>query len=665
MPVQNDRTITIAGDFKQSVNVDNSLTNGEECSAVNFSHAEGYKSVASGRYSFAGGYKAVADRNFSFVWSGIEDNSSSGHFSVESGTFNIYPKDNLDGVYVGGEKLTDRITAKFSSIYLNENVFSSANSWSNTNIFGSDNNTITLSEQGIKCSRVGITAPNGTFSKELRSPTLEITTNDEGDRSTCPVATTDYVKKLFRSSLTFAASNYVKRNDSTGAIGSESVPVYIDANGNACAVSSSVAFRSSDSIGSNLVPLYLSGGSLVQSDANIGTSSKPLYMQGGSLTPITTNVGSDGKTLVGFNNGNIFASSLNIGGHKTDVAKTYFAPIYLSSGKITAGNATIGNRLRPIYMKNGSLCACDTDLGGGGGSVVGISSIRLENLDETSNLFLNAISGEYLPNSNVVRLVGNRVQPKLDNLSDWGNFASVYLPNNYQKKFDVSLTGTGNAVTSADFDEVDGLLYLKLNSAYTFPKEISYTGAATIPADGTFVGSLGISDDGKLTTKLGKIEIGGSNNNGDGISGASLTTNGLTLYRGPVVKGVSTDASAGSGNCVSSLKLENGELKVSYGKASGGSANIEINVDDTGVSWVKESIAGYTTSIKSKTYQLKNKQIIAAGAWCDNSKTGRCALAGVYFNGNTVSVQIVNTDDGKQTVSFKYKIWYTVMSTSS
>lgn len=73
------------------------------------SHAEGFCTEALGRYSHAAGHNAKANDHVSYVWSGGTSYGSHGY-----GTYNVCPKDGIDGFYIGNNTLRQHISGTTS-----------------------------------------------------------------------------------------------------------------------------------------------------------------------------------------------------------------------------------------------------------------------------------------------------------------------------------------------------------------------------------------------------------------------------------------------------------------------------------------------------------------------------------------------------------------------
>lgn len=72
------------------------------------SHAEGQYTHSRGTASHSSGVRAYADDDYSFAWNGI---SSDPYSSNGEGTFNVNPKDGVDGFYIGYESLGSIVNA--------------------------------------------------------------------------------------------------------------------------------------------------------------------------------------------------------------------------------------------------------------------------------------------------------------------------------------------------------------------------------------------------------------------------------------------------------------------------------------------------------------------------------------------------------------------------
>lgn len=267
------RNIMVAGDFAQSVKVSNSLSNGEQCTAENFSHAEGYKSTSNGQYSYAGGYRAIADHDRSYVWSGRRDDVNRMGSNGE-GTFNIYTggNNNINGIYVDGQTLVQQIKNNFDSRYSNKVLLESeGNVFTKPNTF----NSITVTGQGV-----GITTEQGTVSNF--GGILNATTPPSGSTEDGRVATIGYVKSLLNSAALTSNDEFVHRPVPNSGVGSGVNPIYVDENGTAVA--------STSSVGAENQPIYMKDGEMVPLTADIGNSITPVYVNGGKITSCSRSI---------------------------------------------------------------------------------------------------------------------------------------------------------------------------------------------------------------------------------------------------------------------------------------------------------------------------------------------------------------------------------------
>ena len=573
----NDRQITLAGDFKQSVNITNSLTNGESCSADYFGHAEGYKSHSHGKYSYAGGYSAYAKDNNSYVWSG--KGSGSSYQSNGEGTYNIYTgsvnTDPLKYIYVDGSTIDSRISSTFSSVYLNTNLLSRTNTWSKKNTYsGAQNGGIIL--DGVNLvgnSNSAIELANGstaTFNGTAKAKTLQFDEKNSAETGVGKlddIATTQYVKNAFAASLNSISENYVKRGNATTAIGSASKPVYIDASGNAVAITDNVVFRGDESTaGNNLKPIYMKDGSIVPSNASVGDTVTPMYMKGGTFTKLSGSVGDDEKSIVYLKDGTITKSTETVG--------SSLRPVFLKNGSITpigvkdnGDDFNFGGPKQPIYINKGVITLCDQYSTGGGGG--GITSVLIDEGGAVStNKFVTNLAAVKDPNG-VVKIYANQVRPTMDNIyrlrdevdskgvitaegslsiveRKCSSLASsiVTLNNNvsslhtniplvYAPKFNPKVTGTGNVLSSVTFE----------NNGASINLQRGITALTVANTDGT----------GNVLTNLT-------------YSGATATAT-----KGYAVTSVTGQRSSGTANqFVNALSYSNGTLSVGWGEAQTG-----------------------------------------------------------------------------------------------
>ena len=267
------RTITIGGNFAQSVKISDSLSNGDQCTAENYSHAEGYKSKSNGKYSYAGGYRAIADHDRSYVWSGRQDDVNRLGSNGE-GTFNIYTgsNNNLNGIYIDGQTLTQQITSNFDSRYSNKVLMESeGNVFTKLNTFDS----IAVTGQGV-----GITTGVNTVAnfRGILNATTPLTTSTEDER----VATVGYVRAMLNSATVTSMNEFVHRPAPNVGVGSSINPIYVDENGTAVA--------SVSSVGGENQPIYLKDGEMVPLTANVGNPATPVYLNNGTIVPCSRSI---------------------------------------------------------------------------------------------------------------------------------------------------------------------------------------------------------------------------------------------------------------------------------------------------------------------------------------------------------------------------------------
>jgi len=548
-----DRTINVAGSFKQPVDITNSLQNGYGCIANNYSHAEGFETSATGDYSYAGGYHAKASDNFSYVWSGKNDINSTFQSNGE-GTYNIYVKEGsdnvLDKIYANAVSLKSRIETTFGTSFSNASLKSSSNTWTGTNTF---NANITLGNganiEGTSGSQLNF--PSGStanFQGTANAVTITDTIKDNR------IATLKYVSDLFQSSISTISTNYVKRGGSTGAIGSSVKPVYINAEGNAVAISNNVVTR-----GDNTTE---------------GSSARFVYMDGGSITPSTGTIGDDGKTIVYLNNGTLTESNVNVGTDNEGKTITYLksgkitqstatvgstlVPVFLSSGVITpfTTNKNIGGPTQPIYLKGGSITVCSSyPAGGGTGKVLTNLLLTTEGdyndpkgtIGATGNNFIKTLTG-YVDTNGTVILKGTTDRPSINNIngldsslhyitsslttisSSCSNLEASLV--NYAPKFNVKVSGTGNVISSVTFENNSASINLQ--------KNVTALTAARMSGTGTVLTSLAISGS-TVEGTLGypPISITRTPTSGNVVASIGYSNGTITEYR--------TDISSGGG----------------------------------------------------------------------------------------------------------------------
>ena len=267
------RTITIGGNFAQSVKVSDSLSNGDQCTAENYSHAEGCKSKSTGKYSYAGGYRAIADHDRSYVWSGRQDDVNRFGSNGE-GTFSIYTgsNNNLNGIYIDGQTLTQQITSNFDSRYSNKVLMESeGNVFTKLNTFDS----IAVTGQGVGITTGANTVAN--FRGILNATTPLTSSTDDGR-----VATIGYVRAMLNSATLTSMDEFVHRPAPNVGVGSGINPIYVDENGTAVA--------SISSVGGENQPIYLKDGEMVPLTANVGNSITPVYVNNGSIVSCSRSI---------------------------------------------------------------------------------------------------------------------------------------------------------------------------------------------------------------------------------------------------------------------------------------------------------------------------------------------------------------------------------------
>lgn len=635
----NDRQITLAGDFKQSVNITNSLTNGESCSADDFGHAEGYKSHSHGKYSYAGGYSAYAKDNNSYVWSG--KGSGSLYQSNGEGTYNIYTgsvnTDPLKYIYVDGSTIDSRISSTFSSVYLNTNLLSRTNIWSAKNTYsGAQNGGIILDGVNLTGNaNSAIELANGstaTFNGTAKAKTLQFKTSTETGVGTLDnLATTQYVKNAFAASLNSISTNYVKRGNVTTAIGSTSKPVYIDANGNAVAITDNVVFRgTSTAAGNNTQPIYMNGSSIVQSNATVGNTVTPMYMSGGTFTKLSGNVGNDGKSIVYLNAGAITKSTQTVG--------SSLRPVFLKNGSITpiglkddGTNFTFGGPKRPIYISNGVIALCETySTGSGGGG--GITSVSIDSGKIlVDNKFVTHLTSTTDANG-AVKISANQVRPTIANVdglvdkhtqftnslagfkSSCTGFASscsslhTNIPLVYAPKFNPKVTGTGNVLSSVTFE----------NNGASINLQKGITALTAANTSGT----------GNVLTNLS-------------YSGATATAT-----KGYAVTSVTGQRSSGTTNqFVNALSYSNGTLSVGWGTAQTGGTGVQLSIESWSLPNANITVKASCQTLSVTVTKSGWTPIAVAGCNVIHGDSRRIALMGAYLDGNTAKVHLGNVSD--------------------
>ena len=398
------------------------------------------------------------------------------------------------------------------------------------------------------------------------------------------IATLKYVSDLFQSSISTISANYVKRGGSTGAIGSSVKPVYINADGNAVAISNNVVTR-----GNNTTE---------------GSTTRFVYMNGGSITPSTGTVGNDGKTIVYLNNGTLTASNVNVGIDNEGKTITYLksgkitqstatvgsdlVPIYLKNGVLTQiSNTTIGGEYLPIYIKGGSLTACKREIpsgsGGGGGGVTSVTVNSSLNVASGNN-FIKTLTSSTDGNGRVT-ITGTTVRLTIANIdgleTKHTNFTNSLAGLNsscagfnsscanlvsslakYAPKFGVKVTGTGNVISSVAFENSSASINLQ--------KNVTALTAASTSGTGTVLTNLSYSGSTVTATKGYppiSISYTGSGNAIDGLS-----------YSNGTITANKTNISGGGGYPPSDYliveEFTGNSMTINHGKAGTASATV-------------------------------------------------------------------------------------------
>jgi hypothetical protein len=575
-----DRTINVAGNFKQPVDITNSLQNGYGCVADRYSHAEGFETSATGDYSYAGGYHADAHHNYSYVWSGINDNN--GRFESQGdGTYSIYVKNDgenvLDKVYVNTESLKNRIDTTFGPSFSNASLRASANIWTGTNAF---NANVTFDTNSTATFNGTAKFANNVSFGGQKTTALTVTDATIDNR----VATLQYVNSLLQSSINFVSSNYVKRGGSSVAIGSDTQPVYIDDDGNAVAMSSNVVIR---------------GDSIKEGDNN-----RFVYMNGGSITPSTEDIGNDGKTIVYLKNGTFTTSSISVGADNEGKTITYLksgtitkstatvgsptVPVFLDNGVVTSFTRNIGGPTQPIYLKGGSIALCNSY---SGGTTQGLTGLLLTTTGDykdpkgtigaTGNNFIKTLTG-YVDGNGTVVIKGTTDRPTIPNvegLEDKHERFTTSLTNIsssltnissscsclaaslefYAPKFNVKVSGTGNVISSVAFENSFASINLQ--------KNITALTEASVSGTGTVLTSLAISGS-TVQGKLGypPISITRTPTSGNAVASIGYSNGTITEYRTNISSGTTASEFAISANSTCSNKVI--ELRAAAGSTT-------------------------------------------------------------------------------------------------
>lgn len=586
MANRNDRTITLAGDFNQSVEITNSLMNGEACSASDYGHAEGHMSNSEGKYSYAGGYSAYAKHNNSFVWSGRSNGSN--FMSAADGTFNIYTdsgtSDPLNKVYLDGETLYSRINNSFSEDYLNTNLLTSTNVWDKKNTFtGGVNGGVILDGVTLTgTSNSTISMANGStasFSGTLKSKTIAFKLNNEtGVNGLDTVATTQYVKNLFSSSLADVSNDYVKRGGASSSIGSSIKPVYINSNGIATPIQSEVVLRHSSSlnIGTMAKPIYMENGYLKQTSNTIGGGAQPIFMSDGTLFAINGNVCTDGKSLMYMSNGKFVKSDKSEGNN--------LRPVYLENGVLkpigntgSGNNYALGGRTRPIYINSeGKFTVCDPYPSGGGGST-GIVSVTVDNENVVSNNFLSAIKSVQDSATGTVQLQLTRSRPTMGNIQNLIDDVSDGKGGMIKGKLTWT-SGNCSSLMASCKTNYDGISSIHANLPTVYCKKFVKVEEDKNTSGNTIVGinfynQTGTVGPSLIYSKGDRLEgVDATTGTGNFIKSISQSQNKVKSVRGYAVNNVQGDGTTGT--FVSSLSYDNaGNVTVSYGTPSAGTSS--------------------------------------------------------------------------------------------
>ena len=148
----------------------------------------------------------------------------------------------------------------------------------------------------------------------------------------------------------FVTATYTRSSatNGTAATGGNAKPVYINAKG--------IVIASTATVGSTVIPVYMSSGTITATNATVGSGTKPIFMSSGTLTASSSTVGASNKPVF-LSSGTITASSSTIG--------STVIPVYMSSGTITATNATVGSGTKPMFMSSGTLTASSSTVGSG------------------------------------------------------------------------------------------------------------------------------------------------------------------------------------------------------------------------------------------------------------------------------------------------------------
>ena len=92
---------------------------GRETSATNtYSHAEGQNTYASKKVSHAAGYYAKAQHDYAWCWNGNNElsNDSLAYGSNKNGSFNVNPKNDISGFYIGSQNFINCVVHAISTL---------------------------------------------------------------------------------------------------------------------------------------------------------------------------------------------------------------------------------------------------------------------------------------------------------------------------------------------------------------------------------------------------------------------------------------------------------------------------------------------------------------------------------------------------------------------
>lgn len=550
-----DRTINIAGNFKQPVDITNSLQNGYGCVAQNYSHAEGYATSATGEYSYGGGYLANAYDNNSYVWSGDNSDRTANFQSNGPGTYNIYvksPNENpLNKVFINGKSLKINIDETYGSSIYNSSLLVANNEWTGLNSF---TNGIVLASGADITGNDGTSLifPTNSTANFMGSLVATTVTDSVIDNR---VATLEYVKNYCENAFSSFSSNYAKIGNSEESKGNSIRPVYVSSSGYLSQVDGNVVFRGdSETAGGNDRFVYMDGGSITPSTANVGDGISIVSVSNGTFVKSSVNVGIyddngnnvEGKSFTYLKNGTITRSKLTIG--------SSISPIFIKDGVITSfkdvwTKENFGSVTRPLYLKNGEFALCN-EIGQSGGGGNGVNAIYLTNEPRTygnnspgyiggiGNTFIKKITG-YINDNNNVTLLASLCRPTIENVENLTenleekdnriNYCSLTcgslkssLSTYYAPKFSLKVSGTGNVLSSVTFTD---------NSSISLSTTTAFT-SASIHGSGTLVQNISYSGSSLTITKgYPSLKITHSNS-GNVIASIGYNNSGeITAYK--------------------------------------------------------------------------------------------------------------------------------------